>query len=59
MRKIYVDVKAVCENWGVSKSQDYKIIKDLRNKFLKFNSNIIVLVVKLIENFMKKTVTDK
>ncbi len=54
MRKMYVDVKEVCEDWGVSKAQGYKIIKDLNNKLLKFNPNIIVLAGKVNRKFYEE-----
>ena len=28
-KKMYVDVTEVCEDWGVSRAQGYKIIKQL------------------------------
>ena len=46
MKKMYVDVTEVCNDWGISKAQGYKIIKNLNEKMLKKNPNLIVLAGK-------------
>lgn len=51
---MYVDVKEICEDWGVSKAQGYKIIKDLNNKLLKFNPSIIILAGKVNRKFYEE-----
>ena len=33
-KKMYVDVTEVCEDWGVSRAQGYKIIKQLNERML-------------------------
>ena len=33
-KKMYVDVTEVCEDWGVSRAQGYKIIKRLNERML-------------------------
>ena len=33
-KKMYVDVTEVCEDWGVSRAQGYKIIKQLNDRML-------------------------
>lgn len=40
---MYVDVTEVCEDWGVSRAQGYKIIKQLNERMLAINPNLIVL----------------
>ena len=42
-RHMYVDAAEICEDWGVSKSQAYKIIKQLNERMLAMNPNLIVL----------------
>ena len=42
-KKMYVDVTEVCEDWGVSRAQGYKIIKQLNDRMLAINPNLIVL----------------
>lgn len=42
-KKMYVDVTEVCEDWGVSRAQGYKIIKQLNERMLAINPNLIVL----------------
>ena len=42
-KKMYVTVNDICEDWGVSKAQGYKMIKQLNEKMLKINPNLIVL----------------
>lgn len=36
-KKMYVDVTEVCEDWGVSRAQGYKIIKQLNDRMLAIN----------------------
>lgn len=38
-KKMYVDVTEVCEDWGVSRAQGYKIIKQLNDRMLSINPN--------------------
>lgn len=45
-KKLYVDVKEVCEDWGVSRAQGYKMIKQLNERMLAMNPNLIVLAGK-------------
>lgn len=40
---MYVAVTEVCEDWGVSKAQGDKIIKQLNERMLAINPNLIVL----------------
>ena len=41
MKKMYVQADEICEDWGVSKSQAYKMIKELNDKMLQENPNLI------------------
>ena len=34
MKKLYVQADEICEDWGVSKSQAYKMIQELNRKML-------------------------
>ena len=43
MKKLYVQADEICEDWGVSKSQAYKMIQELNRKMLQENPNLIVL----------------
>ena len=42
-KKMYVDVTEVCDDWGVSWAQGYKLIKQLNDRMLAINPNLIVL----------------
>ena len=46
-KKMYVDVTEVCEDWGVSRAQGYKIIKHI-------NPNLIVLSGKANRKFYEE-----
>lgn len=39
-KKMYVDVTEVCEDWGVSRAQGYKIIKQLNDRILNLENGI-------------------
>ena len=47
MRKMYVDVWEVSKDWGVSKPKAYKMIKELNERMLKDNPNLIVIAGKV------------
>lgn len=47
---MYVDVTEVCDDWGVSRAQGYKIIKQLNDRMLAINPNLIVLSGKATGN---------
>lgn len=49
-KKMYVDVTEVCDDWGVSRAQGYKIIKQLNDRMLAINPNLIVLSGKANRN---------
>ncbi|MDY2599899.1 MAG: hypothetical protein SOW12_08225 [Lachnospiraceae bacterium] len=51
MKKLYVQADEICEDWGVSKSQAYKMIKELNEKMLRENPNLIVLAGKVNRKF--------
>lgn len=55
-KKMYVDVTEVCEDWGVSRAQGYKIIKQLSERMLAINSNLIVFPVRQTESPTRRTV---
>jgi hypothetical protein len=40
---MYVDVHEICADWGVSRAQGYKMIKQLNERLLEINPNFIVL----------------
>ena len=46
MKKLYVQADEICEDWGVSKSQAYKMIQELNRKMLQENPNLIVLAAR-------------
>lgn len=56
-KKMYVDVNEICEDWGVSRAQGYKMIKQLNKRMLALNPNLIVLSGKVNRRFCFKTVT--
>lgn len=47
MRKMYVDADEVSKDWGVFKPKAYKIIKELNERMLKDNPNLIVIAGKV------------
>lgn len=53
-RKKYVDVAEVCEDWDVSRSQGYKIIRQLNQSMLAQNPNAIVLAGKANRRFYEE-----
>lgn len=53
-KKLYVDVKVVCEYWRVSRAQSYKMIKQLNERMLAMNPNLIVLAGKANRKFYEE-----
>lgn len=53
-KRMYVDVKEVCEDWGVSKSQGYKMIKELNRRMKAMNPNLIILTGKANRKFYEE-----
>ena len=53
-KKMYVDVTEVCEDWGVSRAQGYKRIKQLNERMLAINANLIVLAGKANRKFYEE-----
>ena len=53
-KKLYVDVWGVCEDWGVSRAQGYKMIKQLNERMLAMNPNLIVLAGKANRKFYEE-----
>lgn len=51
-KKMYVDVTEVCEAWGVSRAQGYKMIKRINEKMLAMN--LIVLSGKANRKFYEE-----
>ena len=51
---MYVDVNEVCRDWGVSTAQGYKMIKQLNNRMLEINPNLIVLAGKANRKFYEE-----
>ena len=52
--KMFVDVHEVCEDWGVSRAQGYKIIRELNRRMLKMNPNLIVIAGKANRRFYEE-----
>ena len=52
--KMYVGVTEICEDWGVSRAQGYKIIKQLNAKMVQINPNLIVLAGKANRKFYEE-----
>ena len=53
-KKMYVDVIEVCEDWGVSRAQGYKMIKELNDRMKAINPNLIVLAGKANRRFYEE-----
>lgn len=53
-KKMYVDVNEICEDWGVSRAQGYKMIKQLNERMLALNPNLIVLSGKVNRRFYEE-----
>ena len=47
-------ITEVCEDWGVSRAQGYKIIKQLNERMLAINPNLIVLSGKANRKFYEE-----
>lgn len=54
MKKLYVQADEICADWGVSKSQAYKMIQELNRKMLQQNPNLIVLAGKVNRKFYEQ-----
>ena len=54
-KKMYVDVTEVCDDWGVSRAQVYKIIKQLNDRMLAINPNLIGKLLWHGKTSIKKT----
>lgn len=54
MSKMYVTVGEICEDWGVSRAQGYKMIKEMNAKMLDINPNLIVLAGKVNRKFYEE-----
>lgn len=53
-KKMYVDVAEICDDWGVSRSMGYKLIKQLNKQMLAINPNLIVLSGKVNRKFYEE-----
>ena len=53
-KNMYVDVTEVCDDWCVSRAQGYKIIKQLNDRMLAINPNLIVLSGKANRKFYEE-----
>ena len=51
---MYVDVTEICEDWGVSRAQGYKMIKELNEKMLQMNPNVITIAGKATRRFYEE-----
>ena len=49
--RMFVDVNEVCRDWGVSRAQGYKIIRELNRRMLKLNPNLIMIAGKANRRF--------
>lgn len=54
MRKMYVDAEEVSKDWGGSKPKAYKMIKELNERMLKDNPNLIVIAGKVNRKFYEE-----
>ncbi|CAD7287324.1 hypothetical protein LMG7974_00239 [Campylobacter majalis] len=54
MRKMYVDTEEVSKDWGVSKPKAYKMIKELNERMLKSNPNLIVIADNINRKFYEE-----
>ncbi len=54
MRKMYVDADEVSKDWGVFKPKAYKMIKELNERMLKDNPNLIVIAGKVNRKFYEE-----
>jgi len=53
-KRMFVDVTEVCEDWGVSNAQGYKMLKQLNTRMLKLNPNYIVIAGKANRKFYEE-----
>ena len=54
-KKMYVDVQEVCRDWGISRAQGYKLIRELNQRMLRKNPNVIVLSGKANRKFYEES----
>lgn len=57
--RMFVDVNEVCRDWGVSRAQGYKIIRELNRRMLKLNPNLIVIAGKANRRFYEENCYEK
>ncbi len=53
-KKMYVQADEICADWGVSKSQAYKMIQEMNRKMLRGNPNLIVIAGKANRRFYEQ-----
>ena len=53
-KTLYVGVEEVCKDWGVSKAQGYKIIRELNRRMLAISPNYIVISGKTNRHFYEE-----
>ena len=53
-KTMYVSVEEVCRDWGVSKAQGYKIIRELNQKLLAISPNYIIISGKTNRRFYEE-----
>ncbi len=51
---VYVDVDEVCNDWGVSRSKGYAIIKELSEQMKKENPKLLVMSGKLNRKYYEE-----
>ena len=51
---MYVDADEFSKDWGVSKPKAYKMIKELNERMLKDNPNLIVIAGKVNRKFYEE-----
>lgn len=53
-KPMYVGVEEVCEDWGVSRSKGYAIIKDLSRQMKKENPKLLVMAGKINRKYYEE-----
>lgn len=53
-KTVYVSVDEICEDWGVSRSKGYAIIKELSEQMKKENPKLLVMSGKLNRKYYEE-----
>ena len=53
-KKLYVDQNEISEDWGVSRTTAYRMIRDMNARLKKKNPNVIIIAGKVNRQFYEE-----